>query len=78
MKWPTGRCPQERRKALHARILDAIERSYPERLSEHVENLAHHAVRAGLWERAVRYLRPAAGKAVTRSAHDRFGKFWLD
>jgi class 3 adenylate cyclase/tetratricopeptide (TPR) repeat protein len=63
-----GTLPQERRKALHARILDAIERSYPDRLSEHVERLAHHAVHAGMWERAVRYLRQAAGKAVTRSA----------
>jgi predicted ATPase len=37
---------QERRKLLHARIVGAIERSYPDRMSEHVERLAHHAVRA--------------------------------
>jgi class 3 adenylate cyclase/tetratricopeptide (TPR) repeat protein len=63
-----GTLPQERQKALHARIVDAIERSYPDRLSEHVERLAHHAVRAGMWGPAARYLRQAAGKAVTRSA----------
>jgi class 3 adenylate cyclase/tetratricopeptide (TPR) repeat protein len=64
-----GTLPQERRKALHARILDAIEHSYPDRLNEYVERLAHHAVRAGVWERAVRYLRQAAAKAVMRSAN---------
>jgi class 3 adenylate cyclase/tetratricopeptide (TPR) repeat protein len=63
-----GTLPQERRKALHARIVETIERSYPDLLSEHVERLAHHAVRAEMWERAARYLRQAAGKAVTRSA----------
>src|SRR5262249_12003369 len=55
--------------ALHARILDAIEHSYPDRLNEHVERLAQHAVRAGMWERAVRYLRQAGEKAVARSAN---------
>jgi class 3 adenylate cyclase/tetratricopeptide (TPR) repeat protein len=64
-----GTLPKERRKALHARILDSIEHSYPDRLNEHVERLAHHAMRAGMWERAVRYLRQAAGKAVMRSAN---------
>src|SRR5262249_33037380 len=59
---------QERRKALHARIVDAIERLYPERLTEHVEGLAHDAVRGEMWERAARYLRQAGEKAVARSA----------
>ena len=52
-----GTLPQERRKALHARIVETIERSYPDLLSEHVERLAHHAVRAEMWEHAARYLR---------------------
>ena len=59
----------ERRKALHARIVGAIERSYPDRLTEHVERLAHHAVRGELWEEAVTYLRPAGVKALARSAN---------
>jgi class 3 adenylate cyclase/tetratricopeptide (TPR) repeat protein len=64
-----GTLLQERRKALHARIVGAIERSYPDRLTEHVERLAHHAVRGELWEQAVRYLHQAGGKALVRSAN---------
>jgi tetratricopeptide (TPR) repeat protein len=37
-------------------------------VSEHVERLAHHAQRGGLWERAVIYLRQAGGKALAQSA----------
>ena len=48
-----GTLLQERRKALHARIVGAIERFYPDRLTEHVERLAHHAVRGEVWEKAV-------------------------
>ena len=48
-----GTLLQDRRKALHARNVGAIERSYPDRLAEHVERLAHHAVRGELWEQAV-------------------------
>jgi predicted ATPase len=64
-----GTLLQERRKALHARIVGAIERSYPDRLIEHVERLAHHAVRGQLWEQAVTYLRQAGAKALARSAN---------
>jgi len=64
-----GTLLQERRKTLHARIVGAIERCYPDRLTEHVERLAHHAVRGELWEKAVLYLRQAGAKAVGRSAN---------
>jgi tetratricopeptide (TPR) repeat protein len=64
-----GTLLQERRKTLHARIVGAIERSYPDRLSEHVERLAHHAVRGEMWDQAVTYLRQAGVKALTRSAN---------
>ena len=40
----------------------------PDRLAEHVERLAHHALRGELWEKAVVYLRQAGAKAVARSA----------
>jgi class 3 adenylate cyclase/tetratricopeptide (TPR) repeat protein len=59
---------QERRRELHARIVDAIERLHRERLGEQIERLAHHAVRGDLRERAVEYLRQAGRKAATRSA----------
>jgi len=64
-----GTLLQERRNALHARIVGAIESVYPERLTEQVEWLAHHAVRGAMWERAVRYMRQAGEKAVARSAN---------
>ena len=63
-----GTLLQERRRALHARIVGAIERIYPDRHNEHVERLAHHAVRGEMWERAVTYLRQAGAKAMARSA----------
>ena len=64
-----GTLLQDRRKALHARIVGAIERFYPDRLTEHVERLAHHAVRGEMWEQAVTYLRRAGAKALARSAN---------
>jgi class 3 adenylate cyclase/tetratricopeptide (TPR) repeat protein len=64
-----GSLLHETRRALHARIVDAIERLYAGRHSEHVERLAHHALRGGLRERAVGYLRQAGAKAAARSAH---------
>jgi tetratricopeptide (TPR) repeat protein len=59
----------DRRKTLHARIVGAIERSYPDRLTEHVERLAHHAVRAEVWEQALTYLGQAGVKALARAAN---------
>jgi class 3 adenylate cyclase/tetratricopeptide (TPR) repeat protein len=59
----------ERRRALHARIVEAIESLYPERLPEHVERLAHHAVRGEAWEKALYYLRQAGSKAEARAAN---------
>ena len=59
---------QDRRRELHARIAAAIERLSGDRLSEHVEQLAHHALRGHLWDAAVRYGRQAATRALDRSA----------
>src|SRR6266849_5628437 len=64
-----GTLLQDRRKALHTRIVGAIERAYPDRLIEHVERLAHHAVRGELWEQAVGCLHQAGAKALVRSAN---------
>ena len=59
----------ERRRALHTRIVEAIEGVYPDRLAEQVDRLAHHAFRGEIWEKAVAYLRQAGAKAAARSAH---------
>ena len=40
-----GSLLHERQRALHARIVEAIEALYPDRLIEQVERLAHHAAR---------------------------------
>ena len=58
----------ERRRDIHARVVDAIETLYADRPGEQVERLAHHAVRGDLREKAVHYLRQAGGKAAARSA----------
>jgi predicted ATPase len=63
-----GSLLQERRRVLHVRIVETIERLYPDRLSEHIELLAHHASRGELWEKAVEYLHQAGKKAGSRSA----------
>jgi class 3 adenylate cyclase/tetratricopeptide (TPR) repeat protein len=60
---------QERRRALHARIVAAVEQLHAGRLAEHVERLAHHALRGGAWDKAVDYLRQAGTKAVARAAN---------
>jgi class 3 adenylate cyclase/tetratricopeptide (TPR) repeat protein len=58
----------ERRKALHARIAEAIERLHAGRLAEQVERLAYHTARAEAWGKAVGYLRQAGDRALGRSA----------
>jgi predicted ATPase len=64
-----GSVLQERRRGLHARIVEAIERLYSDRLAEQVERIAHHSSRAELWEKAVEYFRQAGAKSATRSAN---------
>jgi class 3 adenylate cyclase/predicted ATPase len=64
-----GTLLQDRRRALHARIVAAIEQLYADRLGEQMELLTHHAVRGEAWEKAVVYLREAGAKAFRRSAN---------
>ena len=59
----------ERQRGLHGRFVGTIERLYPDRHIEHLERLAHHAVRGEVWEKAVAYCRQAGAKAVSRSAY---------
>jgi class 3 adenylate cyclase/tetratricopeptide (TPR) repeat protein len=58
----------DRRRAIHGRIVEAIERLQGDRLAEQVERLAHHALRAELWEKALLYGRQAGAKATARWA----------
>ena len=63
-----GSLLHERQRALHARIVEAIEALYSDRLIEQVERLAHHAARGEVWGKALTYLRQAGTKADARSA----------
>ena len=60
---------QERRRALHTRIVEAIEGLSADRLTEQVERLAHHALRGEVWDKALAYCRQAGAKAAARSAY---------
>src|SRR5262249_44877330 len=62
-----GSLLQERRRGLHAQIVDRIESIYGDRLAEHVERLAHHAWHGATWAKAVAYLHQAGAKATDRS-----------
>jgi class 3 adenylate cyclase/tetratricopeptide (TPR) repeat protein len=59
----------ERRRALHAQLVTAIEMLYAGRTTEQVERLAHHALRAERWKKAVNYLHQAGGRVTARWAH---------
>jgi tetratricopeptide (TPR) repeat protein len=58
----------ERRRDIHARVVEAIEKLYTDRLGEQVERLAYHSLRAELKEKAVHYLRQAGAKDTARGA----------
>ena len=59
----------ERRRVLHARTLEAIERSYEGgRLVEQAERLAHHAYLGEVWDRAVDHCRRAGARTLARMA----------
>ena len=61
--------PAGRRRALHARVLEAVEAIYADRPTEHVDRLAHHAFLGEVWDKALVYSRQAGAKAATRSAN---------
>ena len=59
----------ERRRVLHARIVEALEVFAGDRVAEQVERLAHHALRGEVWTKALAYCRQAGEKAMARSAY---------
>jgi tetratricopeptide (TPR) repeat protein len=60
---------QERRRALHGRIVEALEILAADRVATQVERLAHHALHGEVWDKALAYCRQAGEQALTRSAH---------
>ncbi|HLZ01987.1 MAG TPA: adenylate/guanylate cyclase domain-containing protein [Bradyrhizobium sp.] len=63
-----GTLLQERRRRLHTQIFHALEEAVLPDSFDRAEQLAHHAFRAQLWDKAPAYLRRAAANAVARSA----------
>ena len=59
----------DRRRTLHAHIVETLEGSDQARRSENIERLAQHAFGGELWEKAAKYLSQAGGRALARSAH---------
>src|SRR5262249_62143292 len=59
---------QERRRALHARIVEALEELARDRLAEQVERLAYHALRSEVWDKAVTYCQQAGARAYDCAA----------
>ena len=64
-----GTLLRERRRALHARIADAIEESFADIAENQPELLAKHCAEAGSDERAIKYWRAAGEKAVRRASN---------
>jgi class 3 adenylate cyclase len=63
-----GSLLQDRRRALHAQIVEALETLAGDRLDAQVERLAQHAFRGEMWDKAVVYCRQAGAKARDRTA----------
>jgi tetratricopeptide (TPR) repeat protein len=59
----------ERRRVLHARIVEAMETLYADRLAEQVDRLAHHALQGEVWDKALAYCRQAGEMARQQSAY---------
>jgi DNA-binding winged helix-turn-helix (wHTH) protein/class 3 adenylate cyclase/tetratricopeptide (TPR) repeat protein len=72
-----GSLLQERRRVLHACIVETLEALAGDQVAEvasgrspdQVERLAHHALRGEVWDKALAYCRQAGEKAMARSAH---------
>jgi class 3 adenylate cyclase/predicted ATPase len=60
---------RSRRKELHSRIAEVLERKSPDRVRSEPELLAHHYTEAGLIERAICYWQLAGQRAIERSAY---------
>src|SRR5262249_28272553 len=66
---------QDRRRALHSRILDAMEAASP--AVADAERLARHALGGESWRKAATYLQQAGRRAAAQSAYDAATR-WLE
>ena len=63
-----GSLLQDQRRALHARIVEALEALAGDRLAEQGERLAYHALRGEVWDKAVTYCQQAGARAFDHAA----------
>jgi class 3 adenylate cyclase/tetratricopeptide (TPR) repeat protein len=64
-----GSLLQERRRVLHACILEALETLAGDQVAKQVEHLAHHALRGEVWDKALLYCQQAKARACASSAY---------
>ncbi len=64
-----------RRRRLHQRIGDALEKLYAAQVDAHAADLAYHFVESGDWGRGLTYSKQAAEKAEGLFAHDEAIKY---
>jgi class 3 adenylate cyclase/tetratricopeptide (TPR) repeat protein len=69
---------KERRRELHGRTVEAIERVHSALLTEHVERLVSHAVRGEAWEKAATYGTRAGTRTADRSGPAQTAKAYFD
>jgi predicted ATPase len=58
----------ERRRGLHACMVEVLEALAPEQAAMRVDRLAHHALQGEVWGKAVTYCQQAAARARDRAA----------
>jgi predicted ATPase len=63
-----GSLLQEQRRALHARTVAALEACAGDRLAAQGDQLASHALRGEVWDKAVTYCKQAGARAQDRAA----------
>ncbi|MCP4328561.1 MAG: tetratricopeptide repeat protein [Alphaproteobacteria bacterium] len=61
---------QQQRREVHARIVEVLERFEPDRLGEHIELLADHAVKGEVWDKAAVYLAQKAERSYLVYANE--------
>jgi class 3 adenylate cyclase/DNA-binding winged helix-turn-helix (wHTH) protein/tetratricopeptide (TPR) repeat protein len=64
-----GSLLQERRRGLHACIVESLEALARDQMARQIEILAHHALRGEVWDKALTYCHKAGEKALAYSAH---------
>ena len=64
-----GSLLNDRRRAMHADIVEVMEARHGDTSREYIEQLAHHAFHGEVWDKAVTYLHEAGVKAFAQAAH---------